>query len=121
MYSVLLVDDDEDYREEIMKVLEVEGYNVIAVEDGEAALPLIRQKKPDIILSNGYMPKMTGVELLRAIKADEELKPIPFVLITGSSDTNFADVARNLGADEIIVKPVEVEALLPLLHKLLKA
>jgi CheY-like chemotaxis protein len=118
MPTLLLVDDNRDYRETTQEVLEMEGYTVVPAENGAVALSLIQQSTPDLILSNGNMPVMTGFELLRAVKADAQLKTIPFVLITGRSDST--DFARSLGADAVLVKPVPTDELLSLLTSLLK-
>jgi CheY-like chemotaxis protein len=120
MPTILLVDDNTAYREGIRRVLEYAGYNVIPAENGAVALSLIQQEKSDLIVSNNDMPEMTGIEFLQAVKADEQLKTIPFVMITGHSEENFAKSVRSLGADEIIVKPVKVDDLLSLLPQLLK-
>jgi CheY-like chemotaxis protein len=119
MPTILHVEDNIAYREGIRHVLEYAGYNVIPAENGAIALSLIQQKNCDLILSNNNMPEMTGIEFLQAVKADEQLKTIPFVMITGHSEESFAKNVRNLGADEIIVKPIKVDDLLSLLIKLL--
>ena len=119
MSTVLLVDDNKDYREVTQEVLEMEGYSVVPAENGAVALSLIQQSTPDLILSNGNMPVMTGFELLQAVKADAQLKAIPFILVTGRSDS--LDFARSLGADAVLVKPVPPDELLSLLNKFLRA
>jgi CheY-like chemotaxis protein len=118
MPTILLVDDNRDYREITQEVLEMEGYIVVPAENGAVALSLIQQSNPDLILSNGNMPIMTGFELLQAVKADAQLKAIPYILVTGRSDST--NLARSLGADMVLVKPVPTDELLSLLSRLLK-
>jgi two-component system, sensor histidine kinase and response regulator len=120
MPTILLVDDNRDYRESTGEVLEMEGYTVVLAENGAVALALLQQSKPDLILSNGNMPVMTGLELLQAVKADEQLNTIPFILVTGRNEESFLMVARNLGVTEVMLKPVLPEQLLELLSKFLK-
>jgi len=120
MPTILFVDDNKAYREGIRRVLEYAGYKVIPAENGVTALSLIQQKQSDLILSVHYMPEMTGIEFLEAVKADEQLKTIPFVMLTGNSEEHFVESVRDLGADEIIIKPVKVDDLLTVLLKLLK-
>jgi CheY-like chemotaxis protein len=120
MPTILLVDDNKDYREGIAELLESYDYSVIQAWNGTVALSLIHQSKPDLIISNGNMPVMDGIELLRALKADEQLKTIPFIMVTGRSESSFGDAARTLGADAVILKPIGIEELLALLRKLLK-
>ena len=110
MPTILLAEDDKDYRELIQEVLEMESYTVVPAENGAVALTLIQQSKPDLILSDGNMPVMTGLELLQAVKADQQTKTIPFVIVTGRND--IADAARSLGADAVFLKPVQTDKLL---------
>ena len=118
MLTILLADDNQDYREVTQEVLEIEGYSVVPAENGAIALTLIQQSNPDLILSNGNMPVMTGLELLQFIKADEQLKTIPFILVTGRND--IAGTARSIGADAVFLKPVQTDKLLSQISNLLK-
>ena len=119
MLTILLVDDNKDYRDVIQEVLEMEGYRVMPAENGAVALTLIQQSKPDLILSNGNMPVMTGTELLKVLKADEELNSIPFIMVTGR-DENLS-LVRDLGAVAVLIKPVPTDKLLSLINQILKS
>ena len=120
MYTIVLVDDDQVYRETLTEALQFEGYHVIPAENGAVALSLMQQGKPDAILSNGNMPVLTGIELLQAVKADEQLQTIPFILITGEREDGLAKVARDLGADAVVLKPILLDDLYALLRNFLQ-
>lgn len=119
MVTILLAEDSKDYRDDLVEMLQMEGYTVIAAENGAVALSLIQQNIPDAILSDDGMPQMSGVKLLQAVKADARLRQIPFVLLTGHSDGDFADRVRASGADAVMFKPIMVNELLSLLNRLL--
>ena len=119
MPTILLVEDNQVYRETLKEALEYEGYDVMEAADGAAALSLLRQSKPDAILSNMEMPDINGIEFLRSIKADPHWKTIPFALITGSNDDDIAQVARDLGANAVLHKPILLNELYELLNSLL--
>jgi CheY-like chemotaxis protein len=121
MHTILVVDDNKEYREGMLEVLELAGYISIPAENGAVALNLLRQKGADLVLSNGHMPLMSGLDLLKAIKADEQLQAIPFVMVTGHTEANFAVRARDLGAAEVLSKPVKLDDLLSLVESLLSS
>lgn len=121
MATILVVDDNKPYREDIVELLELEGYTALAAENGVDALLLLQQQKFDLVLSNGDMPKMSGIELLKAVRADEQLKTIPFVLMTGHTESGYMENIYQAGADAFLLKPIEVETLYATLRKLLGA
>jgi CheY-like chemotaxis protein len=121
MATILLVDDNHEYREVTREVLEMEGYTVLTAANGARAFDLMQQKKPDLVLTDATMPIMTGIELLQAIRADEQLKLIPIVLVTGRGSEDFLRSLRQLGADAILLKPVLMDKMLMLVRQLLQA
>jgi CheY-like chemotaxis protein len=121
MHTILVVDDNKEYREGMLEVLELAGYTGIPAENGAVALDLLRQNGADLVLSNGHMPLMSGVDLLKAIKADEQLQAIPFVMVTGHTEAGFGSIARDLGAAEVLSKPVKLDKLLLLVERILSS
>jgi two-component system cell cycle response regulator len=93
--------------------LEPFGYHVICAYDAAEALTLMRQRPPDLILSDGHMPRQDGYALIKAVKADPQLRAIPFAFI---SSTLWPEKDREfglaLGAVKFIVRPIEPRALL---------
>ncbi|MFT4641889.1 MAG: DNA-binding NtrC family response regulator [Verrucomicrobiales bacterium] len=103
---VLVAEDDSVLADSVRDALELEGYVVTTVEDGDLSLDLIEDHAFDVILTNYRMLVMNGMELLTAIR--EEHPRLPVVMMTGHSTTDLAIQATKKGAFDYIVKPFEV-------------
>ena len=101
--------DDSSTQRALVKALLGALYQVELAADGEAALGVIRASRPDVILSDLRMPGISGEELLREVKADPELRRIPFILITGEAQAALRTM--DLGADDFLRKPYGPEEL----------
>ena len=114
MAKKILVADDEKHIVQIVQFnLEKKGnYDVIVASDGEMALNLIKENKPDLIISDIMMPKMTGFELFEALKADESLKDIPFIILTAKGQDSYFEEGQEKGILHILTKPFSPRALL---------
>jgi PAS domain S-box-containing protein len=111
--KVLVVEDNEDSRVLLESLLEANGYEVECAENGKVALALASRRPPDLIISDILMPEMDGYVLCRAVKADEQLRAIPFVFYTATyTDPRDEKLAMDLGASRFIVKPMEMDAFL---------
>jgi signal transduction histidine kinase len=108
---ILLADDNMDMREYVQRLL-CEQYEVIAVADGEAALKSARERRPDLILSDVMMPRMDGFELLRTVRADQDLKSIPVVLLSARAGEESRVEGLDAGANDYLVKPFSARELL---------
>jgi CheY-like chemotaxis protein len=102
--KILLAEDDRFLRRACETALKRRGMNVIAAEDGEQALALIRSERPDLILLDLLMPKMTGIEVLRALKADEQIRHIPVLILSNSSRELEMRDAEALGVVGYLIK-----------------
>jgi PAS domain S-box-containing protein len=104
--TVLVVNDLEDQCRYLEEVLRQPGYSVLTAADGVYALEIARQNRPDIIVSDVMMPRMDGVELTRAIRADHLLKDTPVILVSAAATDNDAVVAGlAAGADDYLELP----------------
>jgi DNA-binding response OmpR family regulator len=103
--TVLVADDDADIRELVAFKLEQEGYQVHTVADGEAALRAVGEVGPDLVLLDVMMPRLTGLEVCAALRADPETAAVPVILLTAKAQE--ADLERGFGsgADDYMVKP----------------
>ncbi len=113
MKKVLIVDDELEFVNDFAKGLEMFGYEVYKAGDGEGALNVIENKKPDIVLCDYRLPDMDGDKILEKTKVAHP--GIKFVMVTAYYDEDVAKRFRNLGADEVIFKPIvltDIEALL---------
>ncbi|MCZ6512451.1 MAG: response regulator [Nitrospinae bacterium] len=106
--KVIVVDDSSVMRQIIknnLKQLGFEQSNVVDAEDGEQALKKINEDTIDLVISDWSMPKMTGIDLLIAIRADDALKELPFLMVTSEADKEKIIEAVQAGVNQYIVKP----------------
>jgi signal transduction histidine kinase/DNA-binding response OmpR family regulator len=101
---VMVVDDDPNSRDLLAATVRKEGYRVIEAGDGDAAIGLARQHRPDIITLDVLMPRLDGWAVLAALKSDAELRDIPVIIVTVLADRG---IALSLGAAEFMTKPVD--------------
>ncbi len=104
MKKILFIEDEEALQKTLGEVLKQEGYEIIPALDGEAGLNLLKSEKPDLILLDLVMPKMDGFEVLKRLKADEETKDIPVIVLTNLEGIGDVGKAIELGATTYLVK-----------------
>ena len=92
--KVLLIDDSKVMRAACESALGRAGFSIITAADGEQGLKLLRESKPDLVLLDMMLPKISGVELLQAIKQDPALAPIPVIVFTSLSQKNEAKLLK---------------------------
>jgi len=112
--KALLVDDEIHLLDILKQVMEALGIQAFLAEDGEAALKIYRREKPDLIISDIYMPKMNGISLLKEIKAYEPEKPV--VLITGYAHYKQLIGSLETGPDGFLEKPFDLSKLIELIY-----
>lgn len=105
MAKILIADDDPLLVRLISYKLQALGHEVIEANDGEAALSLIRQSPPDLIVLDGMMPSLDGFEVLRQLKRDKATNQIPVVMLTARRQEKDVVSALSLGARDYLVKP----------------
>ena len=103
---ILVADDTDSVRALFRKLLTADGHEVIAVEDGVAALAAVQEHRPDVILLDVGMPQLDGLEVCRRLKSDPQTRLTPVVLVTGLSDMSDRIKGIEAGADEFLSKPV---------------
>jgi len=118
--KILIVDDFATMRKVIRNLLKQLGYeNIAEAEDGVAALRVLRSQKIDLVVSDWNMPNMTGLELLKSVRADEELKTTPFLMVTAEALQDNVIAAVKAGVSNYIVKPFTAEVLNEKITKIL--
>jgi CheY-like chemotaxis protein len=103
----LVVDDSMLIRHTVCRFLEERGYTVESATNGEEALPIVKRLRPDIIITDMQMPKMTGTELITALKAQPETANIPIVIVAGKNSGFDAEENR---ANFAIFKDIDIKA-----------
>jgi len=118
---ILVVDDFATMRKVIKNLLRQSGYqNVTEAEDGVVALKELRSQKIDFVISDWNMPNMTGIELLKAVRADSELSSLPFLMVTAESLKDNVLEAVKAGVSNYIVKPFTAEVLNEKIEKIIE-
>ncbi len=118
--KILLVEDDNNLREIYEARLQAEGYTIVSAPDGEAALVVAKAEKPDLIISDVMMPRISGFEMLDILRNTEELKDIKVIMLTALGQAEDKTRANSLGADRYLVKSqVTLEDIVKAAHMLI--
>ncbi len=119
--KIMVVDDFATMRKVIRNLLKQVGYeNIVEAEDGVIALKTLKSQKIDLVVSDWNMPNMTGLELLKAVRADEDLKATPFLMVTAEALQDNVIAAVKAGVSNYIVKPFTAEVLNDKITKILE-
>ena len=104
MAKILLVEDDNNLREIYEARLMAEGYDIVSARDGEEALSVAIKEKPDLVISDVMMPKISGFDMLDILRTTEETKNVKVIMMTALSQAEDKARAEKLGADKYLVK-----------------
>ncbi|MBU1941142.1 MAG: response regulator [Candidatus Thermoplasmatota archaeon] len=119
--KVLIVDDFATMRRIVRNILKQIGFkNMIEADDGKTALKALKKEKIDLVLCDWNMPEMPGIDLLKTIKSDDELKDIPFVMVTAEAQKDNILEAVKAGVSSYIVKPFTAETVSEKLNTIFK-
>ncbi len=119
--KVLIVDDFATMRKVVRNLLKQVGYeDIVEAEDGVMALKALKSQKIDVIVSDWNMPNMTGLELLKAVRADAELAKTPFLMVTAEALQDNVVAAVKAGVNNYIVKPFTAEVLNEKIKKIME-
>jgi DNA-binding NarL/FixJ family response regulator len=110
--KILIIEDQPQMRRNLLTVLELEGYQPLAADNGRAGLELARRESPDLILCDVMMPEMDGYAVLEKLRADPAFATTPFVFLTAKGEKVDMRIGMNLGADDYLTKPAGREELL---------
>ena len=109
-FKILLVDDEDIFREATARQLAVRGFAVLTAGSGPEALDLVRRDPPEVVVLDQMMPEMSGSEVFVAIKAIDPL--IEIIMLTGNTSVDDAVELMQLGTFDYLMKPVNIEELL---------
>ena len=116
--KILVVEDDFDTRYILSLILKTEGYEVLTAADGECALAVAGEHKPDLIITDISMPRLNGIELTRKIRLKEEMAALPILAITAYGAVTMKN-AMAAGASACARKPLVFNEFLPMIRNLL--
>ncbi len=118
--KILAVDDEPDILKVIFFRLKGAGYDVKTAIDGDQALEMLAQEKPDLILLDITLPTLSGYEVCKRVKSDEKLKDIPVIFLTASTASEgFKERAEEAGAQGYMFKPFEFDVLLAEINRVI--
>jgi len=103
--KILVIEDDALVRENLLDLLDAEGYTPISAKDGETGVALIYREKPDLVICDILMPRMNGYEVLAKINQEPEFAALPFIFLTAKTSRDDLRKGMELGADDYITKP----------------
>ena len=116
--KILVVDDEEDLLKLTAFRLKKSGYEVLTAVNGQEALDLIQNDRPDLILLDLRIPLISGYDVCKRVRADDKLKDTPIILFTASAE-GITDKVNEVGANDYLTKPFYQEGLLGKVKKLI--
>ncbi|MBE9547099.1 MAG: chemotaxis response regulator CheY [Proteobacteria bacterium] len=117
--KILVVDDFATMRKVIKNLLKQIGFeNITEAEDGTSALRTLKSQEIDFVISDWNMPNMSGIELLKAVRADDDLKSVPFLMVTAEALKENVVIAVKAGVNNYVVKPFTAEVLSEKIEKI---
>lgn len=111
MFKILVIDDDSVIRELLRRTLKKQGYDVSVASNGEEGIQKARQLRPALIICDWIMPRLTGIEVCRHVKANPQLSTTQFFLLTSLGSISDRVKGLDAGADDFISKPIEMNEL----------
>lgn len=118
--KILVIEDEINIAETLADILELKGFEVRTAPDGETGFSMAVEEQPDLILCDVMMPKMDGYEVLEAVRNHQQMTQVPFIFLTAKDHSQDFRTGMNLGADDYLTKPVEIETLVRTIENRLK-
>jgi len=119
--TILVVDDDPVILQLLQVNFEMEGFTVITAADGQQGVDRTRADRPDVVVSDVMMPRMSGIELVAELKGDPSTSGIPILLLTAKAQQTDIGAGMDAGADDYVTKPFEPLDLVDRVNRLLNA
>ncbi len=117
--TIMTVDDSASIRQMVSFTLKNDGYDVVEAIDGQDALAKARNTRLSLVLADLNMPKMNGIELIRALRADPVYKFVPIIMLTTESQAAKKQEGKDAGATGWIIKPFKPQQLLSVVKKVI--
>lgn len=120
MTKILVIDDEKDIVELIAYNLEKEGFSVLKAYDGEEALRIVKEQRPDLLILDLMLPKISGLDVCKSIRNNPATARTPIIMLTAKADEVDKIVGLEMGADDYITKPFSVKELIARVRALLR-
>ena len=119
MARILIAEDDLDIAENLVALLAAKGHRAVSASDGAEALARARKELPDLILLDVMMPRMSGHDVCRMLRADPKTAKLKIIMVTGLGRGGDVEEAFASGADDYLIKPFDTERLFKKIEKVL--
>lgn len=120
MRTVLIIEDNQEIRENTSEILELAGFRVLNAENGSEGIRVAASSSPDLILCDIMMPGIDGYEVIRQLKNNPATTSIPFIYVTASGEKSEIKMAMDLGANGFVRKPFDTRELMQMIARCLK-
>ncbi len=117
MPKIMVVDDDEEFTNLYKEYLKMVGFEAVSENRSSKAMDLACAEKPDLFVLDLMMPEPTGFQLCRMLRADENFKRTPIIIVTALTDLDSKLVAMGAGANDYLVKPFHIDQLFNMIEK----
>src|ERR1700761_4733258 len=107
MRKILLIEDNNEMRENTSEILQFANYKVVTAENGNVGVEKAKREKPDLIICDIMMPDMDGYGVLQMLSREPETAGVPFIFLTAKADKSDVRRGMNLGADDYLTKPFD--------------
>lgn len=121
MQKILVVDDEPDIRKYLSLRLKSRNFEVVTARDGVDALEVAAKERPDLVLLDIKMPRLSGYEVLRHLREDPDLTHVPVIFVTAHADPKLQEQPQDVQADDFILKPFDMEDMMEKIRRLLPA
>lgn len=116
MKKILVIEDEPETLDNLVLMLEMEGFRPLPASDGRSGVALAKRERPDVILCDVSMPELDGYGVLEMLRSDAETVSIPFIFLTARGERKDRRTGMNLGADDYLTKPASLEEVLEAIH-----
>lgn len=120
MQKILVIEDTKDLREDVVEMLNLEGFHAVGAENGLEGITAARRERPDLIVCDIMMPELDGYGVLERVREDPKTVSIPFIFLTAKTDRIDQRHGMVLGADDYLTKPFQANELLESIHSQLE-
>ena len=110
-HLVLVVDDDSNNLELLMRMVKLAGHEVVSADCGSAAITAVASTQPDLVLLDWMMPDLSGIDVLRSIRQDYDENTLPVIMCTALTESEYVSAALKEGANDFMTKPVNPDVL----------
>jgi two-component system, cell cycle response regulator DivK len=117
--KIMVVEDNEINLKLFNDLLKAQGYDVVATQDGTVAVELARTTRPDLVLMDVNLPRISGLAIMGLMKADDDLKDIPIIAVTACAMKGDEEKIRAAGCEDYVAKPISIPDFLRVVKKYL--